>query len=686
MPDIVHVNYERTGHSKRLDALGMRAMQARVFEQRRRQYLLVKAPPASGKSRALMFVGLDKLENQGLRKVIVAVPERSIGRSFEPAVLSRYGFFHDWNPKPDWNLCIAGAGSGQVARRMVATFKSFLDGSDQILVCTHATLRFAFDQVGAEAFDDCLLAVDEFHHASASEENRLGEVVRALMRRDRAHIAAMTGSYFRGDAAPVLMPEDEARFTTVTYTYYEQLNGYEHLRSLGIGYHFYRGSYLEGLPEVLNSDRKTILHIPHPNSRESTGDKYAEVERILEVLGTYRGADPATGFLRVERPDGQMLKVANLVDDDDPAVRARVSEGLRHVEKPEDVDIILALGMAKEGFDWIWCEHALTIGYRNSLTEIVQIVGRTTRDAPGKEHAQFTNLVAEPDARSEDVVDAVNDMLKAITASLLMEQVLAPDFNFRARREDETGSTAKTDETGGIEISVGGLAEPSTERVQAIVNDDMDDLIARVCQDPQVATHATANPEVAPETVNQVMIPRILEERYPQLGEQEREEVRQQLVARMAVASEVAGTGRDGGQRAGEGGEAGGEGDSQSSQHGLLTLVRRFVNVRDLDIDLIDQINPFQRAYEVLSRSMTAHTLQQVQSVIASQRVSMTEEEAVALYQRIKRFKRANGRAPDLTSQDPFERRLAEALAWLQEKKREQMRANAEGAASAGER
>ena len=92
--------------------------------------------------------------------------------------------------------------------------------------------------------------------------------------------------------------------------------------------------------------------------------------------------------------------------------------------------------MAKEGFDWIWCEHALTVGYRASLTEIIQIIGRATRDAPGKTTTRFTNLIAEPDASEETVVDAVNDTLKAIAASLLMEQVLAPRLNFTPKNQD----------------------------------------------------------------------------------------------------------------------------------------------------------------------------------------------------------------------------------------------------------
>ncbi len=104
------------------------------------------------------------------------------------------------------------------------------------------------------------------------------------------------------------------------------------------------------------------------------------------------------------------------------------------MDSVDDVDLIIALGMAKEGFDWPWCEHALTIGYRGSLTEIIQIIGRATRDSPNKTHAQFTNLIAQPDAADDEVKVAVNNMLKAITASLLMEQVLAPNFNFKTKR------------------------------------------------------------------------------------------------------------------------------------------------------------------------------------------------------------------------------------------------------------
>ena len=288
-----------------------------------------------------------------------------------------------------------------------------------------------------EAFDDRLIAVDEFHHVSVNPDNKLGSHLGQFIARDKTHIVAMTGSYFRGDAEPVLMPNDEAKFETVTYTYYEQLNGYEHLKRLDIGYFFYTGSYADDMLKVLDPDEKTIIHIPNVNSRESTKDKVKEVEHIIGELGEWQGTDPASGFQLVKTPGGRVLRIADLVDDN-PARRDRVAAALRDPAQKNNrdhVDIIIALGMAKEGFDWIWCDHALTVGYRSSLTEIVQIIGRATRDAPGKTRARFTNLIAEPDASEDAVTEAVNDTLKAIAASLLMEQVLAPRFNFAPKAQ-----------------------------------------------------------------------------------------------------------------------------------------------------------------------------------------------------------------------------------------------------------
>ena len=634
--NIVDVTYAQTKASVNTDALGMREMQQRVFEQRDAQHLLVKAPPASGKSRALMFVALDKLYNQGRKKVIVAVPERSIGASFASTALTKYGFWADWEIKDEHNLCDAGSSAGKVD-----AFIEFLEGPDAVLVCTHATLRFAFEKLTAASFKGTVLAIDEFHHVSAdTESSRLGALLRDVMNGSDVHIVAMTGSYFRGDSVPVLSPEDEAKFTPVTFNYYDQLNGYEYLRSLGIGHHFYQGRYTDAIHEVLDLDKKTIVHIPSVNSGESTKNKIEEVGRIIDAIGHVESTDPDTGIISVRRTaTGKIVRVADLVDDTDQKKRGDTLHYLSHTASKErdGVDIIIALGMAKEGFDWPFAEHALTVGYRASLTEVIQIIGRVTRDSPGKSHAQFTNLIAEPDASQGEVKVSVNNMLKAITASLLMEQVLAPNFNFKTKKFDDDEPAKKG------ELKIKGFKEPSSDRVKQIVAMDLNDLKATILQDDTFARAAAGS--VDAETTNKVLIPKIIREKYPDLTEEQVEEVRQQVVVDSVIKN----------------GEVREVGDKR-----FIKMAEKFVNIDELHINLIDSVNPFQRAFEVLSKSVTPSVLRLIQDTITSTKIEFSEEEALALYPKIKTWVQVNGKRPDLRSDDPAEKRMAAALLFLQ--------------------
>lgn len=667
----VSVSYACNGNSKRSNELGMRVMQERAYEKRGEQYLLIKSPPASGKSRALMFIALDKLNSQGLKKAVIVVPEKSIGASFNSEPLSQYGFYWDWEVSPKWNLCNAPGEDGG----KVSSVKAFLDGDDRVLVCTHATFRFAVDKFGVEVFDNCLIAVDEFHHVSANPDSKLGTHIGQFIARDKVHIVAMTGSYFRGDAEAVLAPQDEANFDTVTYTYYEQLNGYEYLKTLDIGYYFYSDSYADDILSVLDPNEKTIIHIPNVNSRESTKDKIKEVEHIIEELGEWRGTDPNTGFHLVETASGRILKIADLVDDD-PARRDKVSASLKLPEAKNDrdhVDVIIALGMAKEGFDWIWCEHALTVGYRSSLTEIIQIIGRATRDAEGKTHARFTNLIAEPDASAEAVTDAVNDTLKAIAASLLMEQVLAPKFNFAPKNsqsapvegfdygergyDPNASNVGFNPSTGQFQIEIKGLAEPKSEDARRICREDLNEVITAFVQDKTALERGLFDEEMVPEELTQVRMGKIVRDKYPELDAEDHEAIRQHAIAALNLT-----------QKAKEMVNQGGDSERGGST-AFVDGVRRFaMDVRELDIDLIDRINPFSEAYAILAKAMTEESLKQVAAVIAAKKVSLTEEEARELAIRAVKFKKDRGRLPELTSPDPWEKRMAEGIAFLARK------------------
>ena len=650
--EIVDIKYLQTGKSSAVNELGMREMQAKAYEARNKRFLLIKAPPASGKSRALMFIALDKLAHQGMKRVVVAVPEKSIGRSFKNTKLMPYGFFADWTVAPYFNLTDV---SNEKDKKM-RFIEFFRQKSAKVLVCAHATLRNAMKELDDEEFNDTLLAIDEFHHTSADANSNLGDVVRRVMNNSTGHIVAMTGSYFRGDGIPVLRAEDEARFYPVTYNYYEQLNGYKFLKNLVLGYHFYHGSYLDHLAEVLDTTKKTIIHIPSVNSRASTGlSKYTETSEIIKIIGEIVFKDYNNGIYTVKTADGRLLKVADLVEDSSKE-RNLVQGYLQKMKKREDMDIIIALGTAKEGFDWQWCEMCLTIGVRGSLTEVIQIIGRCTRDCEGKDTARFVNMIAMPDAEQADVKVAVNDFLKAITASLLMEQVMAPSWNFKTYmdedEDDDSGNTANT-------VVIEGLKPLSSAKARQIVEQQLDDLKADVLNNEMIVKAISGS--TTAETINNVLIPKVIRERYPDLDEEEVEMVREHFVAdTLFKGSEVIMDKCS---------------ESESEGNRLIKLSNRFVNIDKLSINLIDRINPFQRAYEVLSKSVDAPTLRIIQDTIAEQKFDLTVEQAIIIFKGpLKSYiKEHNGQIPRLDDPDPKVREMAAAYQMLRNLKARKM-------------
>jgi hypothetical protein len=401
------------------------------------------------------------------------------------------------------------------------------------------------------------------------------------------------------------------------------------------------------------------------------------------------------------------LKVADLVEDN-PKDRDKIVAYLRNIKSVDDMDLIIALGMAKEGFDWPFCEHALTVGYRGSLTEIIQIIGRATRDSENKSHAQFTNLIAQPDAADDLVKLSVNNMLKAITASLLMEQVLAPNWNFKTKLSDD-------DKAKPGEIKIRGLKEPSSKRVKDIIESDLNDLKANVLQDNNIQAAITG--AVDAEVMNKVLIPNVIRQKYPDLDNEQTEELRQYLVLESVIKNnnivdlkEIKDAIRNSDlvQKALKENEsvvnikanlipkivksvypdlsveeaktfgnmiesipkATDKNNESLADKRFIRMADQFVNIDDIHIDLIDQINPFQKAFEVLSKSVTTKVLKVIQDTIEATRIKITEEEVLILYPKIQEFIKMYNRKPVISSNNPLEKRMAEAIIYINDLKR----------------
>ena len=270
----------------------------------------------------------------------------------------------------------------------------------------------------------------------------------------------------------------------------------------------------------------------------------------------------------------------------------------------------------------------------------------------------------------------MNDTLKAIAASLLMEQVLAPRFEFRPKNPNN-GPTPGLDYGDGgydpeqvqrrrqssrrasIQLEIKGLAEPKSPEAERICREDLNELITAFVQDKQTIERGMFDEELVPEELTQVRMGKIVKEKFPNLDEEDQEAVRQHAIAALNLV-----------QQAKKALIEGGGEDSKNTS--LIDGVRRFaLSVTELDIDLIDRINPFGEAYAILAKSMSEERLKQVAEVIAARRVSMTLEEARELAKRAMRFKEEKGRLPSLTAADPWEKRMAEGIAFLQRKVKE---------------
>ncbi len=271
------------------------------------------------------------------------------------------------------------------------------------------------------------------------------------------------------------------------------------------------------------------------------------------------------------------------------------------------------------------------------------------------------------------MTDAVNDTLKAIAASLLMEQVLAPKFNFTPKNPSsgpvegfdygEGGYNPNKENvgfnqnTGQFQIEIKGLVEPKSKEATRICQEDLNEVIAAFVQDKTARERGLFDSEMVPEELTRLPMGEIVKDKYPELDDTDQEAVRQHAVAALNLTQQAKKLLNSS------------EELQKTSNTALIDGVRKFaMDVRDLDIDLIDRINPFGEAYAILAKAMNADSLKRVASVIAGKKATLTLEEARELAKRALKFKQERGRLPSLTSQDPWEKKMAEGIAYLQKK------------------
>lgn len=423
----------------------MRDWQIKAFDQLKdAPYTILNAPMGSGKSWLMCLLSAYKMQQDPQLRTIISVPQTIIAPGFAEAKLQMpNGEKIYW--KPVHNLC-GEQSKGTVdyaINWLAAPTKGF---SDQTLICTHATLVAVHKKLkennSLHLLRNLLLWIDEAHHVKNMTKdnlqdevisNSLGELTKFLLNSEenRAQLGLTTASFFRGDRQSLLTEDMQTRFTRFNLPYDEYFKSMQYLKSFSFDFLVSGQDYTRAI-EILAKIRKAkdIIYVPHPKAIASTGDKYKEVEAIVTKYQGLHGGEvlKADNGLTVLQNEDNSFKLLNLVCESSRNEKKNfLSSSLLKNDK-DALDVIIALGMFKEGANWIWADRSIIVGPRSSLVDVIQMVGRLFRDAPGKKHVEVIQLLpfALDQQNPEEACENLNNYLKAIYASLILEDIMNP--------------------------------------------------------------------------------------------------------------------------------------------------------------------------------------------------------------------------------------------------------------------
>lgn len=405
-------------------------------------YRKIKAPTGSGKSTVMQFFAMYDLVTDLKIRVLVIVPQGILGYNFAEArfIMPDSQRKVSWKPKHN---CCAFAAEGIVDRVVDFIKNGKGDANDRVMICTHPAAVEAFKRIKASGetrrLKNLSVFVDEAHHImNASVEdskkavisNGLGEFVKHLTSNGKNNkLTLATASFFRGDRSTILTKEMDAKFTTFDLPCDEYLESMTHLESFSFKFVLCGRDYLEAIEQLMESKRcKDIIYIPRPNAKDSFGCKYGQVDRIVGgAERIYNGSARVTeqGVVNVEGRR-RTFKILDLVDEHERDVKKEFVSTINR--DPDAVDAIVALGMCKEGFDWIHANRAIIVGVRQSLVDVVQMIGRLFRDTPDKNHVEVVQLLPW----TLDQVDKagfrenLNNFLKTVYAAMILKNILLP--------------------------------------------------------------------------------------------------------------------------------------------------------------------------------------------------------------------------------------------------------------------
>lgn len=401
---INNISVIKTGANGRYDgnakgALQMRPWQKRAFAQLKgKQRRIIIAPTGSGKS--ILLKALAYKDLAAGNKVIIIVPQSIIAqRSFQQATYIKLP-----NGKEiEWCAANFLINQNDTVTKLLAFIEAPIGATpnSRILICTHQTLVFASKKF-QNTLNDISLFIDETHHSSTANDpelqNRLGSLVEKWIANNSGPITLTTATWMRADFNAILSSKFESSFTRFTLSVAEHLESMQYLKEIHI--RLLAGPVEKSLEMLFQQEsmKKTIVYMPHATSQLMQHCKYTKLRSYKCLLGKYTEGE----WYDTHKYKSRTSTSVDFVTEDNRDYRKQQFNSAIDNGK-KSPDIIWALNLCKEGFDWTEVERSIVIGARSSIPEVIQMLGRLLRDYPGKEKVEFNLVLPNDDLNYQEV-------------------------------------------------------------------------------------------------------------------------------------------------------------------------------------------------------------------------------------------------------------------------------------------
>jgi len=420
---------------KRKGWVSPRDCQRECFDSlKKKKYRIINMPTGSGKTIEVCCLAAYGLQKKQFRRAIIAVPQDVIASGFIEELTLKLPGCPEYNWDVSNNLCDVEV--NQVISKILNFLR--MPEEDPTLVCTHSALVRAFQilqqQEKSHLFSDIHLFIDEAHHIQNGEtihgipvKNQLG-VLTSYAIKHGIGITMTTATYARGDRVEILTDKQYDNFSRYDYPFDKYFDTLQ-IQYLSYDFALYDGLHHKAIAHLikeglLTKDNRVIFYIPKTGQAASLGTKTYDVESIR----------------------GELWR--DWTDLDLVHEQGREERKQRLIEDPNlDVNAIFTMNMMEEGANWKRADTAVVIGPRYSLPGIIQKLGRLMRDFPGKKKIRLIHLLPFTfnQAKKEQHRSDLNDWLKAVLCSMMLENVFCPlKIAFKTKRGKKTGRQVKT--------------------------------------------------------------------------------------------------------------------------------------------------------------------------------------------------------------------------------------------------